>query len=110
MAANGFGQIEIGFETLKVTKCRARWAYEQGIEDLNQTMRGCGAAAVASLLMKMIWKIQQKIPKLSECHDEYDRDENGTNGEGTSNLIKRFISRLGNWIGNLSTQGQCNSA
>ena len=57
MDANGFGQIKIGFETLKVTKCRACWAYEQDIEDLNQTMRGCGAAAVASLLMKMIWKI-----------------------------------------------------
>nr|POF01865.1 hypothetical protein CFP56_63303 [Quercus suber] len=56
MDANGFGQIEIGFETEAAT-------------------------AVASLLMKMIWKIQQKIPKLSESHDEYDRDENGTNGE-----------------------------
>ena len=44
MDANGFDQIEIGFETegpgLEVTKCRARWAYEQDIEDLNQTMRG----------------------------------------------------------------------
>ena len=59
--------------------------------------------------MKMIWKIQQKIPKLSESHDEYDRDENGTNGEGTSNLMERFIPCLGNWIGNLSTQGQVNS-
>ena len=28
------------------------------------------AAGVASLLMRMIWKIQQKIPKLSERHDE----------------------------------------
>ena len=40
MDANGFSQIEIGFETLEVTKCRARWAYEQDIEDLNQTMCG----------------------------------------------------------------------
>ena len=38
--------------------------------------------------MKMIWKIQQKIPKLSESHDGYDMDENGTSGEGTSNLIE----------------------
>ena len=91
MDANGFCQIEIGFETLEVTKCRAHWAYKQDIIDLNQTMRECGAATVASLLMKMIWKIQQKIPKLSESHDEYDRDENGTNGEGTTNLIERFI-------------------
>ena len=41
MDANGFGQIEIGFETLEVTKCRACWAYEQDIEDLNQIMHGC---------------------------------------------------------------------
>ena len=44
----GFSQIEIGFETegsgLKVTKCRARWAYEQEIEDLNQTTRGCSSS------------------------------------------------------------------
>ena len=59
--------------------------------------------------MRMIWKIQQKVPKLSESHDEYDGDENGTSGEGTSNLIERFIPRWGNWIGNLSTQGQYNS-
>ena len=58
--------------------------------------------------MRMIWKIQQKIPKLSESHDEYDREENGTSGEGTSNPIEIFIPHLGNWIGNLSTQGQCN--
>ena len=58
--------------------------------------------------MRMIWKIQQKIPKLSESHDEYDRDDNGTSGEGISNLIEKFIPRLGNWIVNLSTQGQCN--
>ena len=55
--------------------------------------------------MRMIWKIQQKIPKLSESHN---RDENGTSGEGTSNLIERFIPHLGSWIENLSTQGQCN--
>ena len=69
-------------------------------------MGAVAAAGVASLFMRMIWKIQQKIPKLSESHDEYDRDDNGTNGEGISNLIERFIQRLGNW--NLSTQGQCN--
>ena len=71
-------------------------------------MSAIATAAVASLLMRMIWKIQKNIRKLSESHDEYDRDENGTGGEGTSNLIERFIPHLGNWIGNLSTQGQCN--
>ena len=47
MDANGFDQIEIGFETegpgLEVTKCEARWVYEQAIEDLNQAMRGCSS-------------------------------------------------------------------
>ncbi|KAK9992864.1 hypothetical protein SO802_022567 [Lithocarpus litseifolius] len=52
------------------------------------------AAAVASLLMKMIWKIQQKIPKLSESHDEYDRDENGTNGEGKKKIRAVFHQKL----------------
>ena len=36
MDANGFGQIEIEFEIegprLEVTKCGARWVYEQDIE------------------------------------------------------------------------------
>ena len=53
MDANGFGQIEIGFETkgpgLEVTKCGARWAYEQDIEDLNQTMRGCSSSSSCSI-------------------------------------------------------------
>ena len=48
MDANGFDQIEIGFETegpgLEVTKCGAYWVYEQDIEDLNQTMRGCSCS------------------------------------------------------------------
>ncbi|XP_030934329.1 TMV resistance protein N-like isoform X2 [Quercus lobata] len=47
--ANGLGQIEIGFETkgpgLEVTKCGARWVYEQDIEDLNQTMHGCSSSS-----------------------------------------------------------------
>ena len=48
MDTNGFGQIEIGFETegpgLEVKKYGARWVYEQDIEDLNQTMRGCNSS------------------------------------------------------------------
>ena len=47
--ANGLGQIEIEFETkgpgLEVTKCGARWVFEQDIEDLNQTMRGCSSSS-----------------------------------------------------------------
>ena len=51
--ANGLGQIEIGFITdgpgLEVTKCGARWVYEQDIEDLNQTMRGCSSGSSCSI-------------------------------------------------------------
>ena len=51
--ANGIGQIEIGFKIegpgLEVTKCGARWFYEQEIEDLNQTMRGCNNSSNCSI-------------------------------------------------------------
>ena len=51
--ANGLGQIEIGFKTggpgLEVTKCGARWVYEQDIEDLNQTMHGCNNSSSCSI-------------------------------------------------------------
>ena len=51
--ANGLGQIEIGFKTdgpgLEVTKCGARWFYEQEIEDLNQTMGGCNNSSNCSI-------------------------------------------------------------
>ena len=51
--ANGFVQIEIGFETygpgLEVTKCGAHLILEQDIEDLNQTMRGCSSSSRCSI-------------------------------------------------------------
>ena len=51
--ANGLGQIEIGFKTngprLEVTKCGARLIFEQEIEDLNQTMRGCSSGSRCSI-------------------------------------------------------------
>ncbi|XP_075648256.1 TMV resistance protein N-like [Castanea sativa] len=47
--ANGLGQIGIRLETegpgLEVTKCGARWVYEQDIEDQNQTMCGCSSSS-----------------------------------------------------------------
>ena len=46
-----------------MTKCGARLVYKQDIEDLKQIR--LGAAGAASLLMRMILMIQQKIPKLS---------------------------------------------
>ena len=51
--ANGFVQIEIGFETyglgLEVTKCGAHLILEQDIEDWNQTMRGCSSSSRCSI-------------------------------------------------------------
>ena len=51
--ANGFGQIEIGIKTegpgLEVTKCGARLIFEQDIEELNQTMRGCSSNSSCSI-------------------------------------------------------------
>ena len=51
--ADGFVQIEIGYETagtgLEVTKCGAHLILEQDIEDLNQTMRGCSSSNRCSI-------------------------------------------------------------
>ena len=51
--ANGFVQIEIGYETdgpgLEVTKCGAHLILEQDIEDWNQTMRGCSSSSRCSI-------------------------------------------------------------
>ena len=51
--ANGFVQIEIGFETygpgLEVTKCGAHLILKQDIEDWNQTMRGCSSSSRCSI-------------------------------------------------------------
>ena len=121
---NGLGQIEIAFETdgpgLEVTKCGARLVFEQDIEDLNQTMSGCSSNNRCSITpYEDDLEDSAKDTKTKRSHDDYD----GTSGEGTSNevdvphpkriqlsnLIERFIPHLGNWIGNLSTQGQGHS-
>ena len=51
--ANGFIQIEIGFETegpgLEGIKCGAHLILEQDIEDLNQIMRGCNSSSRCSI-------------------------------------------------------------
>ena len=53
VGANRLGQIEIEFITeglgLEVTKCGAHLVYEQDIEDLNQTMRGCSSSSSCSI-------------------------------------------------------------
>ena len=56
--ANGFSQIEIGFETegprLEVTKYGVRLILKQDIEDRTKLCLGAAAAIVASLLMRKI--------------------------------------------------------
>ena len=123
--ADGFNQIEIEFHTsgpgLEVTKCGIRLIFEQDVEDLNRTMPVCSSSSITPY--EDDFKDLAKDTKTKRSRDDYDGDEAGTSGEGTSNevdvphpkriklpnLIERLIPRLGNWIGNFSTQGQGNS-
>jgi hypothetical protein len=123
--ANGFNQIEIEFTSncpdLEVTKIGAHLVYKQDNEDLKQTMAGCSSCSITPY--EVDFDDSAKDTKTKRSHDDYDADEAGPSGEGTSNdmdiphpkriripnVIERFIPHLGNWIGNLSTQGQGNS-
>ncbi|XP_050253194.1 disease resistance protein RPV1-like [Quercus robur] len=112
--ANGFSQIEVKFESevpgLEVMKCGAHLVSERDIEDLK--LRLGRAAASSLLIMRTVLRIQKKIPKLSEA-------EMTLMGKGLDlvdpkrirlpNLIERKIPRLGNWLGNSSTQEQGDS-
>ena len=122
--ADGFSQIEIEFVTggpgLEVTKCGVRLIFEQDVEDLNRTMPVCSSSSITPY--EDDFKDLAKDTKTKRSRDDYDGDEAGTSGEGTSNevdvphpkriklpnLIERLIPRLGNWVGNFSTQGQGN--
>jgi hypothetical protein len=123
--ANGLNQIEIEFTSncpdLEVTKIGAHLVYKQDNEDLKQTMAGCSSCSITPY--EDDFDDSAKDTKIKRSHDDYDADEAGPSGEGTSNdmdiphpkriripnVIERFIPRLGNWIGNLSTQEQGNS-
>ena len=123
--ANGLNQIEIEFETscpdLEVTKIGAHLVYKQDNEDLKQTMAGCSSCSITPY--EDDFDDSAKDTKIKRSHDDYDADEAGPSGEGTSNdmdiphpkriripnVIERFIRCLGNWIGNLCTQEQGNS-
>ncbi len=123
--ANGFNQIEIEITSrcpdLEVTKIGAHLVYKQDNEDLKQTMAGCSSCSITPY--EDDFDDSAKDTKIKRSHDDYDADEAGPSGEGTSNdmdiphpkriripnVIERFIPRLGNWIGNLSTQEQGNS-
>jgi hypothetical protein len=112
--ANEFIQIEIKFELrgpgLEITKCGAHLVYE---EDLNQTMGGCSITPYENDIDD-----SAKDNIIKRSRDDYDGDElvGPLNSNDVDvphpkrirlpNLIERFIPRLGNWIGNSSTQGQ----
>ena len=122
--ADGFSQIGIEFLTgglgLEVTKCGIRLIFEQDVEDLNRTMPVCSSSSITPY--EDDFKDLAKDTKTKRSRDDYDGDEAGTSGEGTSNevdvphpkriklpnLIERLVPRLRNWIGNFSTQGQGN--
>ena len=122
--ADGFNQIEIEFFTvpleMEFTKCGVRLIFEQDVEDLNRTMPVCSSSSITPY--EDDFKDLAKDTKTKRSRDDYDGDEAGTSGEGTSNevdvphpkriklpnLIERLIPRLGNWVGNFSTQGQGN--
>jgi Leucine-rich repeat (LRR) protein len=112
--ANGFIQIEIICEPrgpgLELTKCGAHLVYE---EDLNQTLGGCSITPYEDDVDN-----STKDNIIKRSRDDYDGDElaGPLNSDDVDvphpkrirlpNLIERFIPRLGNWIGNSSTQGQ----
>ena len=118
--ANGFSHILVGFQStslgMEFTKRGARLVYEQDIEDLQQMARGITP-------YEDDLDNSAEDTKVKRSRDESDGDGVGPSGQGTSNdidipnpkriqllnLIERFVPRLGNWFGNLSTHEQGNS-
>ncbi|XP_023920918.2 disease resistance protein RUN1-like [Quercus suber] len=110
-------QIELRFGSegpgLEVVKCGARLVYT---EDLNQTMAVCSSCNITPY--EADFEDLVEVTKMKRSSDNYDGDEAGPSGEDIPsdvdiphpkrikfpNLIERFIPRLGNLIGNLSTQ------
>nr|POE77228.1 tmv resistance protein n [Quercus suber] len=123
--ANGFSQIDVQIETegpgLEVTKCGARLAYKQDIEDLKQTTAGSSRCSIIPYEDDL--DDSAKDTKIKCSCDDFDGDKAGPSGEATNsevdiphskrirlpNLIERFIPHLGNWVGNSSTQEEGDS-
>nr|POE74861.1 disease resistance-like protein csa1 [Quercus suber] len=125
--ANGFSQIEVKFEPkgpgLEVTKCGAHLVSERDIEDLiNQTKAG-PSSCIITPYDEEGFDDSAKDTKIKRSHDDSNGEGAGPSGEATSNdvdkphpkrirfpnLIERLIPRLGNWLGNSSTQEQGDS-
>ena len=125
--ANGFSQIEVKFTPegpgLEVTKCGAHLVFEQDIEDLiNQTKAGSSSCIITPYDQDG-FEDSEKDAKIKRSRDDSDGEGAGPSGEATSNdedephpkrirlpnRIERLIPRLGNWLGNSSTQEQGDS-
>ena len=125
--ANGLSQLEVKFEPigpgLEVTKCGAHLVFEQDIEDLiNQTKAG-PSSCIITPYDEDGFEDSEKDTKIKRSRDDSDGEKAGPSGEATSNdvdephpkrirlpnLIERLIPRLGNWLGNSSTQEQGHS-
>ena len=125
--ANGLSQIEVKFETegpaLEVTKCGAHLVSERYIEDLiNQTKAG-SSSCIITPYDEDGFEDSEKDTKIKRSRDDSDGEGAVPSGEATSNdvdephpkrirlpnLIERLIPRLGNWLGNSSTQEQGDS-
>nr|XP_023881028.1 disease resistance-like protein DSC1 [Quercus suber] len=125
--ANGFSQIEVKFEPegpgLEVTKCGAHLVFERDIEDLiNQTKAG-PSSCIITPYDEEGFDDSEKDTKIKRRRDDSDGEGAGPSGEATSNdvdephpkrirlpnLIERLIPRLGNWLGNSSTEEQGDS-
>ena len=116
--ANGFNQIEFEFETfgpgVEIKKCGVHLVFKENIEDCNQTMAQCRNSKITPYEDESDDSAKDSKNKLRRSHDDYDGA--GPSEEGSfndllhpkriwlPNIIERFVPRLGNLIGNLSTQ------
>ncbi|KAK9995179.1 hypothetical protein SO802_024882 [Lithocarpus litseifolius] len=126
--ANGFSQIEVKFEPfgpgLEVTKCGARLVLsERDIEDLINQTKARPSSCIITPYDEDGFEDSEKDTKIKRSHDDSDGEGAGPSGKATSNdvdepqpkrvrlpnLIERLIPRLGNWLGNSSTQEQGDS-
>ena len=116
--ANGLNQIEFEFETfgpgLEIKKCGVHLVFKENIEDCNQTMAQCRISNITPHEDEFDDSAKDSKNKRRRSHDDYDGA--GPSEEGSfndqlhpkrirlPNIIERFVPRLGNLIGNLSTQ------
>ena len=116
--ANGLNQIEFEFETfgpgLEIKKCGVHLVFKENIEDCNQTMAQCRISNITPHEDEFDDSAKDSKNKRRRSHDDYDGARPSEEGSFNDqlhpkrirlpNIIERFVPRLGNLIGNLSTQ------